>query len=131
MWSYHPYPTNITEYVVERVDIDVWRCFPFLNDVRNMHTMAEVVMKRGRLFEPAISYTFAPWFDTKYYLKVVDEIVDLCGGVDKIILCIKDMAGVGTVKSVSELISAIKDKYSDLVVNLTLCSTIIDALSMG
>ena len=117
MWGYRPYPKNIIEYVVERVDIDVWRCFSFLNDVRNMRTVAEVVMKRGRLFEPAISYTVAPWFDTKYYLKVVDEIVDLCGGVDEIILCIKDMAGVGTVKSVSELISAIKDKYPDLVVN--------------
>ncbi|MCI4454555.1 MAG: biotin attachment protein [Thermodesulfobacterium sp.] len=117
MWGYRPYPKNIIEYVVERVDIDVWRCFSFLNDVRNMRTVAEVVMKRGRLFEPAISYTVAPWFDTKYYLKVVDEIVDLCGGVDEIILCIKDMAGVGTVKSVSELISAIKDKYPDLVIN--------------
>jgi len=117
MWGYRPYPKNIIEYVVERVDIDVWRCFSFLNDVRNMRTVAEVVMKRGRLFEPAISYTVAPWFDTKYYLKVVDDIVDLCGGVDEIILCIKDMAGVGTVKSVSELISAIKDKYPDLVVN--------------
>lgn len=117
MWGYRPYPKNIIEYVVERVDIDVWRCFSFLNDVRNMRTVAEVVMKRGRLFEPAISYTVAPWFDTKYYLKVVDEIVDLCGGVDEIILCIKDMAGVGTVQSVSELISAIKDKYPDLVIN--------------
>jgi len=117
MWGYRPYPKNIIEYVVERVDIDVWRCFSFLNDVRNMRTVAEVVMKRGKLFEPAISYTVAPWFDTKYYLKVVDEIVDLCGGVDEIILCIKDMAGVGTVKSVSELISAIKDKYPDLVIN--------------
>jgi len=117
MWGYRPYPKNIIEYVVERVDIDVWRCFSFLNDVRNMRTVAEVIMKRGRLFEPAISYTVAPWFDTKYYLKVVDEIVDLCGGVDEIILCIKDMAGVGTVKSVSELSSAIKDKYPDLVIN--------------
>ena len=117
MWGYRPYPKNIIEYVVERVDIDVWRCFSFLNDVRNMRVVAEVVMKRGRLFEPAISYTVAPWFDTKYYLKVVDEIVDLCGGVDEIILCIKDMAGVGTVKSVSELIYAIKQKYPELVIN--------------
>ncbi len=117
MWGYRSYPKKIIEYVVERVDIDVWRCFSFLNDVRNMRTVAEVVMKRGKLFEPAISYTVAPWFDTKYYLKVVDEIVDLCGGVDEIILCIKDMAGVGTVKSISELISAIKDKYPDLVIN--------------
>ncbi|MCS7279688.1 MAG: biotin attachment protein [Thermodesulfobacteriaceae bacterium] len=117
MWGYRPYPKNIIEYVVERVDIDVWRCFSFLNDIRNMRTVAEVVMKKGKLFEPAISYTVAPWFDTKYYLKVVDEIVALCGGVDEIILCIKDMAGVGTITSVTELIDAIKQKYPDLVIN--------------
>lgn len=117
MWGYRPYPKNIIEYVVEKVDIDVWRCFSFLNDVRNMRVVAEVVMKRGKLFEPAISYTLSPWFDTKYYLKVVDEIVDLCGGVDEIILCIKDMAGVGTVQSITELIDAIKQKYPELVVN--------------
>jgi len=117
MWGYRPYPKNIIEYVVEKVDIDVWRCFSFLNDIRNMRTVAEVVMKRGKLFEPAISYTVAPWFDTKYYLKVVDEIVDLCGGVDEIIFCIKDMAGVGTVSSITELIDAIKQKYPDLVIN--------------
>jgi len=117
MWGYRPYPKNIIEYVVERVDIDVWRCFSFLNDIRNMRTVAEVVMKRGKLFEPSISYTVAPWFDTKYYLKVVDEIVDLCGGTDEIILCIKDMAGVGTVTSITELIDAIKQKYPDLVIN--------------
>jgi len=117
MWGYRPYPRNVIEYVVERVDIDVWRCFSFLNDVRNMRPVAEVVMKRGRLFEPSISYTVAPWFDTKYYLKVVDEIVSLCGGVDEIVLCIKDMAGVGTVKSITELIDAIKQKYPELVIN--------------
>ncbi|NPA40490.1 MAG: biotin attachment protein [Thermodesulfobacteria bacterium] len=117
MWGYRPYPKNIIEYVVERVDIDVWRCFSFLNDVRNMRTVAEVVMKRGKLFEPAISYTVAPWFDTKYYLKVVDEIIDLCGGTDEIVLCIKDMAGVGTVQSITELIDGIKQKYPDLVIN--------------
>ncbi len=117
MWGYRPYPKNIIKYVVERVDIDVWRCFSFLNDVRNMRPVAEVVMNRGKLFEPAISYTVAPWFDTKYYLKVVDEIVSLCGGTDEIILCIKDMAGVGTVKSISELIDAIKQKYPDLVID--------------
>lgn len=27
MWGYRPYPKNVIEYVVERVDIDVWRCF--------------------------------------------------------------------------------------------------------
>ena len=61
LFGYRPYPRNVIEHVVSRVDIDVWRCFSFLNDVRNMRTVAEVVMKRGRLFEPTISFTVADW----------------------------------------------------------------------
>ncbi len=117
LWGYRPYPKNVIEYVVARVDIDVWRCFSFLNDIRNMRTVAEIVMKRGRLFEPAISFTQADWTTDEYYLSVVDEIVDLCGGVDEIVLCIKDMAGVGSPKRIAQLVDAIKQKYPDLVIH--------------
>jgi pyruvate carboxylase len=117
LWGYRPYPKNVIEYAVERVDIDVWRCFSFLNDVRNMRAVAETVMKRGRLFQPAISYTQADWTTNKYYLGVVKDMVDLCGGTDEIVLCIKDMAGVGSVNRIGTVIDAIKQKYPDLVVH--------------
>lgn len=116
LWGYRPYPKNVIEYVVSQADIDVWRCFSFLNDVRNMRTVAEVVMKRGRLFEPAISFTSADWTTNDYYLDVVHEIVDLCGGIDEIILCIKDMAGVGDIKRIGNLIDAIKQTYPELII---------------
>ncbi len=116
LWGYRPYPKNVIEYVVERVDIDVWRCFSFLNDVRNMRTVAEIVMKRNRLFQPAISFTQAEWTTNEYYLSVVDDIVDLCAGVDEIILCIKDMAGVGSPERIRSLVDAIKQKYPELVI---------------
>jgi pyruvate carboxylase len=116
LWGYRPYPRNIIEYAVERVDIDVWRCFSFLNDVRNMRAVAEVVMKRGKLFQPAISFTQADWTTNDYYLKVTNEIVDLCAGTDEIILCIKDMAGVGSPKRIHSLVDAIKQKYPELLV---------------
>jgi pyruvate carboxylase len=116
MWGYRPYPKNVIEYVVERVDIDVWRCFSFLNDVRNMRAVAEVVMKRRRLFEPAISFTMADWATNDYYLGVVKEIVDLCAGTDEIILCVKDMAGVGSINRIGNLIDAIKQEFPELVI---------------
>jgi len=115
LFGYRPYPKNVIEYVVAKVDIDVWRCFSFLNDVRNMRSVAEVVMKRGRLFEPTISFTVADWATNDYYLGVVRDIVDLCGGTDEIVLCVKDMAGVGDIKRIHNLIDAIKQKYSGLV----------------
>jgi pyruvate carboxylase len=117
LWGYRPYPKNIIEYAVSKVDIDVWRCFSFLNDVRNMRTVAEIVMKRGRLFEPTISFTASEWATNEYYLSVVRDIVALCGGVDEIVLCIKDMAGVGDITRISNLVDAIKQKYPELVVN--------------
>lgn len=115
LWGYRPYPKNIIEHVISRVDIDVWRCFSFLNDVRNMRTVAEVVMKRGRLFQPAIAFTQADWTTNAYFLKLVREIVDLCGGTNEIILCIKDMAGVGSPRRMHSLFDAIKQAYPDLV----------------
>lgn len=116
LWGYRPYPKNVIEYVVSRVDIDIWRCFSFLNDVRNMRTVAEVVLKRGKLFQPALSFTQADWTTNEYYLGVVKDIVDLCGGTEEIILCIKDMAGVGTPKRIASLVDSIKQKYPDLVI---------------
>jgi len=117
LWGYRPYPKNVIEHAVAKVDIDVWRCFSFLNDVRNMRSVAEVVMKRGRLFEPTISFTVADWATNEYYLGVVRDMVDLCGGIDEIVLCIKDMAGVGDVSRIGNLIDAIKQKYPKLVIN--------------
>jgi pyruvate carboxylase len=117
LFGYRPYPRNVIEHVVSRVDIDVWRCFSFLNDVRNMRTVAEVVMKRGRLFEPTISFTVADWATNAYYLGVVKDIVSLCGGTDEIVLCVKDMAGVGDVTRIGNLIDAIKQAYPDMVIN--------------
>lgn len=117
LWGYRPYPKNVIEHVVSRVDIDVWRCFSFLNDVRNMRTVAEVVMKRGRLFEPTISFTTADWATNDYYLGVVRDIVSLCGGTDEIVLCLKDMAGVGDITRIGNLIDAILQKHPAMVIN--------------
>ena len=80
LFGYRPYPKRVIEHVVARVDIDVWRCFSFLNDVRNMRAVAETVIARGRLFQPTISFTAADWATDDYYLGVVRDIVDLCGG---------------------------------------------------
>ena len=116
LFGYRPYSKTIIEHVVANVDIDIWRCFSFLNDVRNMRAVAEVVMKRGRLFEPTISFTSAPWTTNEYYLSVVRDVLDLCGGTDEIVLCIKDMAGVGDITRIGNLVDAIKQKYPELVI---------------
>lgn len=116
LWGYRPYPPNVIRHVVANVDIDVWRCFSFLNDIRNMKAVAEIVMGRGLLFEPAICFTQADWATNAYYLGVAGEIVNLCSGTDEIILCIKDMAGVGSPARISSLVDALKQKYPELII---------------
>jgi len=116
LWGYRPYPKNVIEYVVERVDVDIWRCFSFLNDVRNMRTICEVVMKRGLLFQPSVSFTQSDWASNEYYLDVAEDIVNLCGGVDEMIFCIKDMAGVGSPERIRELVDALLQKYPEMVI---------------
>lgn len=115
LFGYRPYPKRVIEHVVAHVDIDVWRCFSFLNDVRNMRTVAETVLARGRLFQPTISFTSADWATDEYYLGVVADIVDLCGGTDEIILCVKDMAGVGSITRIGRLVDAIRQRWPELV----------------
>lgn len=118
VWGYRMYPRNVVRLAVRAFlpDIDVWRCFDFLNYVPNMIPVAEEVLKGGRIFEPAVSFTESPECTDSYYLKVVGEIVSVCGGTDQIILCIKDMAGVGSPARIRGLVEAIREKYPGLVI---------------
>lgn len=64
----------------------------------------------------SFSFTQADWADDAYYARVVRDIVALCGGTDEIILCFKDMAGVGVPSRIRRLVSSIKQQYPELVV---------------
>jgi pyruvate carboxylase len=104
----------------------VIRCFDFLNHIENMAPFAEIVLKQeNRIFEPAISLSWAQGFDVPHYLGVLDDILSMAGRIlecskdeasKKIIFCLKDMAGVCPPRFVRSLVSAILDKYPDLIV---------------
>ena len=116
VWGYRMYPRNVVKLAVRAFlpVIDVWRCFDFLNYVPNMAPVAEEVLKGGKIFEPAVSFTESPECTDAYYLRVVGEIVSLCGGTGGIILCIKDMAGVGSPERIRRLVDAVLQKHPDL-----------------
>lgn len=118
LWGYRMYPRNVIRLSVKAFlpYIDVWRCFDFLNYVPNMIPIAEEVMKGGRLFQPAISFSVSEDCADAYYRKVTDEILEITGGPDEIILCIKDMAGVGSPKRIAALTDALLQKHPDLVI---------------
>jgi pyruvate carboxylase len=118
LWGYRMYPRNVIKLAVRSFlpTVDVWRCFDFLNYIPNMTSIAEEVMSGGKIFEPAISFTESPECSDAYYLRVTDEIVDLCGGTDQVILCIKDMAGVATPSRIARLVDAILQRYPGLLI---------------
>lgn len=119
LWGYRMYPRNVIALSVKAFlpYVDVWRCFDFLNYVPNMIPIAEEVMKGGKLFEPAISFSVSDDCTNAYYLKVTKEILAVTGGSHEIILCIKDMAGVGSPKRIASLIDALLQKYPSLVIH--------------
>ncbi|MBW2568842.1 MAG: pyruvate carboxylase [Deltaproteobacteria bacterium] len=104
----------------------VIRCFDFLNHIENMAPFAEIVLKtENRIFQPAISLSWAQGFDVPHYLGVLDDILSMVGRIlecnkDKasreIILCLKDMAGVCPPRFIKSLVSAMLDKYPDLII---------------
>jgi pyruvate carboxylase len=118
LWGYRMYPRNVVRMAVESFfpTIDVWRCFDFLNYVPNMAPVAEEVLRAGKIFSPAISYTESADHTDAYYLKVLKEIVALCGGTKDIVLVIKDMAGVGSPARIRRLVDAFLQKHPQLLV---------------
>jgi pyruvate carboxylase len=127
--GYKPQPKNLMRLTGEMIceHYDVIRCFDFLNHIENMRPFAEVVLNSTRnIFEPAISLSWAKGFDVPHYLGVVEEILAMTAAVSglstakaqkKIILGLKDMAGVCPPRFVSELVASIRSRWPELVVH--------------
>ncbi len=127
--GYKPQPRNLMRLTGETIaeHYDVIRCFDFLNHIENMRPFAEVVLNSTRnVFEPAISLSWATGFDVEHYLGVVEEIVRMIAQVagvsekkaeERIILGLKDMAGVCPPRFISALVAAIRKQRLGLVIH--------------
>ncbi len=127
--GYRPEPRNVMRLTAEAIceQYDIVRCFDFLNHVDNMAPLAEVVLASQRnVFEPAISLSWAPGFDVPHYLEVAEAIVNLVArtaGVsprqvqERIILGLKDMAGVCPPRFMRALVGALRERYPALLLH--------------
>ena len=127
--GYKPQPRNLMELTSQMIceHHDVVRCFDFLNHVENMAPLAEVVLNsKGNVFEPALSMSWAQGFDVPHYMNVLDEIMAMVARITglsakkaqkEFIIGLKDMAGVCPPRFISALITAIKEKYPELVIH--------------
>ncbi len=117
LFGYRPYPQNVIRLTVREFAkyVDVWRTFDFMNHVPNMEAVFEEVAKAGKINEPCICFSTGPEHTDDFYVKKVQEILDVTG--PEIILCIKNHGGLGTPKRIGELVNAIKQAYPELVIH--------------
>ncbi len=117
LFGYRPYPQNVIRLTVREFAkyVDVWRTFDFMNHVPNMEAVFEEVAKAGKINEPCICFSTGPEHTNAFYIKKVQEILDVTG--PEIILCIKNHGGLGTPKRIGELVNAIKQTYPELIIH--------------
>ncbi|ADT83265.1 sodium-extruding oxaloacetate decarboxylase subunit alpha [Thermococcus barophilus] len=108
--GYKHYPDDVVEKFVElayKNGIDIFRIFDALNDVRNMKTAIKKAKEIGAEVQGAICYTTGPIFTVEYYMKKVDELIEL----DVDYITIKDMAALLDPQMAYELVKEIKERY--------------------
>lgn len=105
--GYRHYADDVVEAFVATArenGIDVFRIFDALNDIRNLAPAMHAAKKVDALVEGSISYTISPVHTTAQFVEFAKSLKD--EGAD--IICIKDMAGLGSPERMYELISALK-----------------------
>ncbi len=107
---------------------DIIRCFDFLNYAQNMTPLAEVVLGRDDVvFEPAISLSVVGQrYSVEHYLGVAQQILEMCAGIAsctneeasrRIILGLKDMAGICAPDYIAELARGLKQRWPDMILH--------------
>ncbi len=117
LFGYRPYPQNVIRFTVREFAkyVDVWRTFDFMNHIPNMQAVFEEVAKAGKINEPCICFSTGPEHPNEYYVKKVQDILDVTG--EEITLCIKNHGGLGTPRRIGELVDAIKQAYPDIIIH--------------
>ncbi len=105
--GYRHYSDDVVRaFVKQSADsgVDVFRVFDAMNDIRNLRVSIEAVKKHGKHAEGTISYTTSPVHDITYFVEMAKQLESM--GSDTI--AIKDMAGLLTPQSTTELVKAIR-----------------------
>jgi len=127
--GYRPQPRNVMRATAEKIceEFHVIRSFDFLNHIENMKPFAEVVLhNQSVVFEPSLSLSYGRGFTVEHYLNVTEEILtqtaqilgsDLKEASRNIILGLKDMAGNCPPHFMRDLVTALQNKWPELVLH--------------
>ena len=92
--------------------VDVVRSFCGLNDYRNLELSIKYANEFGLISQAALSITHSPVHTIEHYMEIVDKYVEY--GAKEIGL--KDMAGIGRPSMLGQLVTCIKEKYPQIVI---------------
>ncbi|MEK7840238.1 MAG: sodium-extruding oxaloacetate decarboxylase subunit alpha, partial [Pseudomonadota bacterium] len=109
--GYRHYSDDVAEaFVAKAADngVDVFRIFDAMNDLRNLRTSIQAVLKAGKHAQGAICYTLSPVHTIEHFVKQAKELADM--GCQTI--AIKDMAGLLTPVRSAELFAALTKALS-------------------
>lgn len=117
LFGYRPYPENVVRMTVKSfaATVDVWRVFDFLNHVPNMIPVFEEVKAAGKFLEPSLCFSTGPEHTDDFYVKKAAEILSVTG--PDVIMAIKNHSGIGTPSRIASLVSALLDRFPDLVIH--------------
>ncbi|MCK9377162.1 MAG: pyruvate carboxylase [Syntrophobacterales bacterium] len=123
LFGYRHYPENVIRLTVREFAryVDVWRVYDFLNHVPNLAPVFEEVQKAERLLMPSICFSTGPEHTDRYYVDKVKEILEVTG--PDVIISIKNYAGLGTPKRISQLVESICAAFPGLVLHYHGCNT--------
>jgi len=105
--GYRHYSDDVVRAFVQKSadnGVDVFRIFDAMNDLRNLRVSIEATKAAGKHAEGAISYTTSPLHNIPHFVGLAKQLEAM--GCDTI--AIKDMAGLLTPYTTSELVKAIK-----------------------
>jgi pyruvate carboxylase subunit B len=104
--GYRHYSDDVVEAFVAKAaenGVDVFRIFDAMNDLRNLETSVKAVIKSGKHAQGAISYTTSPVHTIEHFVEQAKQLEEIgCHSI-----CIKDMAGLLTPTTASELFGAL------------------------
>ena len=109
--GYRHYSDDVVEAFVKKSaenGVDVFRIFDAMNDLRNLRTSVQAVLKTGKHAQGAICYTTSPVHTIEHFVEQAKELVDMgCHSV-----AIKDMAGLLTPVRSEQLFAALSKAVS-------------------
>ncbi len=98
--------------VKKKQGTDIARSFCGLNDPRNLENSIKFAKEGGMISQAALSLTFSEVHTVEYYTELAEKLIEL--GADEI--CIKDMAGIGRPVSIGRIVSNIKKRHPNIII---------------